>query len=350
MHSNPACSPRGLRAAVVLALALLVPVVLAQPPAPSPNGVAPAVTTGTLNGFTLSQQTAAAGLMISMGELATAATNARTALNQAVFAEPFDRAALDAKAQALLAAEMALANARVAALARIQSTPDRFTPAQMGQLATQAGGRGGGVVPRHNGFMADKAAAQARGGPQFLLMGDSITDFWRDANRGAPAIFQKAFGQYTSYNIGISGIRTVDVLLQINLGLLDGISPKVAMLMIGTNDLAARGTPEGTAGSIKEIVAAVRQKLPSTKILLLGVFPRGNLASDPYREQIRQVNAIISKLDDGKQVRYLDFGEKFLKPDGTLPPEIMPDFLHPNAAGYQIWADAVSGVIQEMMR
>lgn len=138
------------------------------------------------------------------------------------------------------------------------------------------------------------------------------------------------------------------MLLQINLGLIDGISPKATMIMIGTNDLAARGTVEGTAGSIKDIVAAVRQKLPATKILLLGIFPRGNLATDPYREQIRQVNAIISKLDDGKQVKYFDFGTRFLQPDGVLSPEIMPDFLHPNAAGYQIWADAVSGIIAEM--
>lgn len=195
---------RGARLAAAFALSSLVlgltPGVLGQAAPAAPTGVAPAVTTGTLTGMSLSQQTEAARLMISVTDLAAAVTTARTAMSRAVFADPFDRAGLDAKAQALLAAEMALANARVAALAKIQASPDRFTPAQMDLLAQQAatGGRGGGVVPRHNGFMADKAAVQARGGPQFLLLGDSITDFWRDNNRGAPAIFQKAFGEYTS--------------------------------------------------------------------------------------------------------------------------------------------------------
>jgi lysophospholipase L1-like esterase len=359
MKTPSPCPVRGVRLAAACVLSglsvLLTPAILAQgapaaaaTPAPSP-ALAPA-TTGTLAGFSLAQQAAAAGMMISALDLNSAVAAARAALTRAVFAEPFDRAVLNTRAEELKAAEVALANARLAALARLQASPDRLTPAQVDYLGQQvaAGRGGGGIVPRHNGFMADKAAVVAQGGPQFVLIGDSITDFWRRTD--SQVILQKYFGRYRPYNIGISGIRTVDVRMQVALGLLDGLAPKVAMIMIGTNDLAARGTVEATAESIQGVVGDVRKKLPGAKILLLGIFPRGNLATDPYREQIRQVNAIIAKLDDGKQVRYLDFGEKFLDPDGTLPATIMPDFLHPNAAGYQIWADAVSGTIEEMMK
>jgi lysophospholipase L1-like esterase len=348
---------RGVRLAAAFVLSSFVlfpiPALVGQPaaaPPPAPGSVAPAVSTGALTGFSVPQQAIAAGLMIGVNDLVAAVATARTALAAASLAYPADPAALLARVEAVAAAELALANARVAAMARIQSTANRFNPEQLQALAQQAGrgGRGGGVIPRHTGFAADKTAVLAQGGPQLLLLGDSITDFWRRPD--SLAILQKHLGQYRPYNIGISGIRTVDVRLQVELGLIDGISPKVTMIMIGTNDLAARGTVEGTAASIKDLVADVRAKLPDTKILLLGIFPRGNLATDPYREQIRQVNALIAKLDDGRQVKYFDFGDKFLTPDGTLPPEIMPDYLHPNAAGYQIWADAVTPVIGELAR
>ncbi len=123
--------------------------------------------------------------------------------------------------------------------------------------------------------------------------------------------------------------------------------------MIGTNNLGnpPNATAEQTAAGIKCVVEKLREKLPESKILLLGVFPRGAKADDPYRAQIKTINDTIAKLDDGgKHVKYLDLGAKFLDKDGTLPADIMPDALHPNEKGYQIWADAMGPALDEMLK
>jgi lysophospholipase L1-like esterase len=136
------------------------------------------------------------------------------------------------------------------------------------------------------------------------------------------------------------------VLWRLAHGELDGLHPKLIMLMIGTNNLGNNTSPQ-IAEAVTKIVQTYRTQVPDTHILLLGIFPRGNTPNDPARAKIKQINDIISKLDDGAHVTYLDIGAKFLQPDGTLTKEIMPDFLHPSPAGYQIWADAVQPVIDK---
>ena len=82
-------------------------------------------------------------------------------------------------------------------------------------------------------------------------------------------------------------------------------------------------------------------------ILLLGALPRGEKPTDPVRAKIKSINQLLSQFADGNKVIFLDFGDKFLQPDGTLTKEIMPDYLHPSAKGYQIWADAIQPVIDQ---
>jgi lysophospholipase L1-like esterase len=207
-------------------------------------------------------------------------------------------------------------------------------------------------VARHEGFMKDKETLLKNGPIQFVLLGDSITDGWRGKN--GKAVFEEAFGKYNPYNTGIGGDRTQHLLWRIDNGELDGLNPnpKVAMLMIGTNNLGGPGSSdEDIAAGIEKIVKEVREKLPQTRMLLLAIFPRSEKPDAPARGRIKHINAIISNLDDGgKTVKYLDIGDKFLAPDGTLTKEIMPDYLHPNAKGYQIWADAVKPTLDEMMK
>jgi lysophospholipase L1-like esterase len=201
---------------------------------------------------------------------------------------------------------------------------------------------------RHQDFMAHKDRIIHLGGTKLVFIGDSITDGWRrDPQR---EVYDDYFGEYRPYNIGISGDQTQHVLWRIEHGELDGVSPRVAVIMIGTNNLGnMHQSPEETIDGIQSVVKAGEQKVPNIKILLLGVFPRGNKADDPFRAQIKQVNDAISKLDDGgKHVKYLDIGDKFLESDGTLPRTIMPDFLHPNPKGYQIWADAIKPSVDEL--
>ena len=127
---------------------------------------------------------------------------------------------------------------------------------------------------------------------------------------------------------------------------MNGIHPKLILLMIGTNNLATN-TNEQIAEGIRAIIEQYRKLCPDATILVQGIFPRAHDATNPWRERIKDINKIISTCADGKSILFLDFGGKFLQPDGSLSPEIMPDFLHPGAKGYQIWADAIQPVIDQ---
>ncbi len=179
------------------------------------------------------------------------------------------------------------------------------------------------------------------------FIGDSITDFW--PHRGEWTWLK--FAKYQPGNFGISADRTEHVLWRLTNGELDGIDPKVTVIMIGTNNIGQQSTelPEWAAAGITKIVETVREKLPKTKILLLAIFPRG-VANGPERPKIAKINEIISKLDDGKTIRFLDIGPKFLDEAGEIPADIMPDKLHPGAKGYEIWYNAMNPLLEEMMR
>jgi lysophospholipase L1-like esterase len=196
-------------------------------------------------------------------------------------------------------------------------------------------------IKRHEGFVAEAKKGECG----FLLMGDSITDGWR----GHKPVYDSAFSAYKPLNFGIGGDRTQHVLWRMQNGELEGISPKVMMLMIGTNN-SGGDSAEKIAAGVTAIVNYTKQKSPKTKILLLAVFPRGEKPA-PIRDKLKQVNDTIAKLDDGgKTVKYLDIGAKFLQPDGTISKDIMPDFLHLSDPGYKVWADAVKDTLAELMK
>jgi lysophospholipase L1-like esterase len=194
-------------------------------------------------------------------------------------------------------------------------------------------------IDQSNGF----SAIAKKGGINVVFLGDSITEGWRGAGR---EIWVKRFAPLKAANFGISSDRTEHVLWRLQNGNLDGITPKAVVLMIGTNNTARDSAPQIAEG-ITAIVKEIRTRTPSAKILLLGVFPRGDKDA---RVKIGQINEIIARLDDGKTVFFLDIGPKFLQPDGTLARENMPDLLHPGPAGYQIWADAIQPKLTELLK
>lgn len=203
-------------------------------------------------------------------------------------------------------------------------------------------------LDRHLAFLARKDRLIKTGGTDVVFVGDSITDWWRHDPQHE--IFDDYFGRFRPFNIGIAGDETQHVLWRIDHGELDGLTPKLVVLMIGTNNLAnaSKMSATETADGVAAIVQAVRRKLPDSKILLLGIFPRANRADDPLRLAVRETNRIIAGLDDRRTVFYLDVGAKFLDPDGSLPGNLMPDYLHPNAKGYQIWADAIKADVDRL--
>lgn len=197
-----------------------------------------------------------------------------------------------------------------------------------------------GWVKRHDGFVE----IAKKGDVDLLFLGDSITDGWRSQKK----TWDAAFAAYKPANFGIGGDRTQHVLWRIQNGELDGIKPKVAVLMIGTNNTGS-DSAEQIAEGVTAVVKTIQEKSPDTKVLLLAVFPRGKMIPNPGNTKIIEINKMISKLDDGgKKVKYLDIGEKFMK-DGQIPGSIMPDYLHLSADGYQIWADAITPTLKDMM-
>jgi lysophospholipase L1-like esterase len=127
------------------------------------------------------------------------------------------------------------------------------------------------------------------------------------------------------------------------------------VLLIGTNNLGNEDdgrprntTPEVIAG-ISNLVRRIQFHLPQSKILLLGIFPRGEKA-DPVREQVKAVNTGVAPLAEGGKIKFLDLGDKFLTPDGTLTRELFPDRLHPDEKGYRIWANAMEPTLAEMLK
>ncbi len=219
-----------------------------------------------------------------------------------------------------------------------QQVPDKAAP----KVGTD-GQPNAAFIKAHESFVATAKA----GDVDLLFLGDSITAGWK----GQKATWDAAFGKYKPANFGIGGDRTQHVLWRIENGELDGITPKVAVLMIGTNN-SGSDPAEGIAAGVTAIVKAIHARSPKTKVLLLAVFPRGDRPDGKFgaaQEKLKKVNAIIAKLHDGKTVHYFDIGDKFLV-DGQMSKEIMPDFLHLSAKGYQIWASAIEGKLAELMK
>ena len=181
-----------------------------------------------------------------------------------------------------------------------------------------------------------------QGDVDLVFLGDSITQGWNDNE-----VWQKFYGHRRAANQGIGGDRTQHVLWRIDHGNLEGLSPKLVVLMIGTNNARAN-SPQEIAAGIRAIVERLREKLPETKVLLLAIFPRSEMP-DELRATNTEASRLVADLDDGRMVHYLDIGPHFLSEDGTISKEIMPDFLHLSLAGYQIWAEAIEAHVARLL-
>lgn len=213
-----------------------------------------------------------------------------------------------------------------------------------------------GTESRHESFNVISRKGEAR----LVFLGDSITHGWESKGK---AVWDKHWAPLGAANFGIGGDRTEHVLWRLEHGNFDGLKPREIVLMIGTNNTGHQGRPfseiggaiyecsaEQTADGVKAIVEKLKTKCPGAKILLLGIFPRGEKPDDKWRRQNEATNAIIRNLADGATVFWMDIGAKFLRPDGTLPIDIMPDRLHPNEKGYAIWAEAIEDRVKELLK
>ena len=191
-------------------------------------------------------------------------------------------------------------------------------------------------MERHK-VLNDRTKAAA-GKVDLVFIGDSITQGWEGAGK---TVWEKHYSGRKALNLGIGGDKTQHVLWRLENGNLDGLDPKVAVVMIGTNN---SGKDRNTTAEITEGVTAVISKLramrPQMKILLLGIFPRGQNFNE-QRGSILQVNQAIARLADNQSVFWLDFGSKLINADGSISKDLMPDYLHLSTKGYEIWAEAI---------
>ncbi len=252
-------------------------------------------------------------------------------------------------AQELAIAERALADFKESADPRVKAVLKAFPTL----IEVRVPRPNSAIVPGLAPFFRQKHEANLKvakqGKAELLLLGDSITDFWRN-ERGAFAgkpVLDKHFARWNVANFGIAGDTTQGVLYRLQNGEGEGFSPRAVMLMIGTNN-TGRNTAEEIAEGIGAVVMMLRRCFPESRILLLGVFPRGR-ANEPVRQTIREINNTISKLDDGDKVHYLDIGARFLNAEGNIPADVMSDALHPSTKGYEIWADAVEPTLSKLM-
>ena len=193
---------------------------------------------------------------------------------------------------------------------------------------------------RHDSFVE----IAKKGDIDLLLVGDSITDLWRNSTE----TYATYFGKYKVANFAISGDTTQGVLWGLQNGEGTGFQPKAIMMMIGTNNSGGNTGPEIAEG-VGAIVLELRKDFPNAKILLLAIFPR-NAPTSNARKVNAEASAIYSRLADNQRVFYMDIGEKFLSPDGTISTEIMPDGLHPSAKGYVVWGEAIKDKLAELMK
>ena len=180
------------------------------------------------------------------------------------------------------------------------------------------------------------------------MIGDSITQGWEKEGK---AVWEKYYADRNAVNLGYGGDRTENVLWRLQHGEVDGINPKVAVLMIGTNNTGHRlEQPQYTAIGIKTVLQELRTRLPDTKILLLGIFPREEKPDAEMRQINNRINDIIKTYADNQHIFYLNINDHFLADDGTLSREVMPDLLHLNESSYATWAKAMEPTLVKLIQ
>jgi beta-glucosidase len=208
-------------------------------------------------------------------------------------------------------------------------------------------------MTRHNAILE----RNKQGNVDLIMVGDSITHYWEKSGK---SVWEQYYAKRNAVNMGFSGDKTQHVLWRLQNGEVNDINPKLAVVMVGTNNSKKNDyTSEQIADGIKAIVCELRTRLPNTKVLILAIFPRGSdqqresktqdATFNPQWEKNNKAGKLASKIADNKMIYYLDINKKFLNKKGLLTREVMPDLLHPREKGYKIWAEAMEPTIVKLM-
>lgn len=209
------------------------------------------------------------------------------------------------------------------------------------------------LVPVENDGMHERnvelaKSAKENASAQLIFLGDSITQGWE--GDGAE-IWKNTFGTSAPINLGVSGDRTEHVLWRLAQGAYDQLRPKAIVIMIGTNNTGHRmDPPADIAAGVKEILVQLRKRYPKAKLALLAIFPRGETPEDPMRMNNSAVNALLVGIAKQAGAEWMDLSRAFVDANGVLSKTLMPDLLHPNTRGYEIWANAIREPLARWMK
>jgi lysophospholipase L1-like esterase len=178
--------------------------------------------------------------------------------------------------------------------------------------------------------------------PDVVFLGDSITHGWKYTNT-----WQQAFGKYRPVNAGIASDRVQHLLWRVENGNFSRIQPKVAVILVGVNNLALN-TPEEVRAGISQIITAVHKRSPQTRVLVHGLFPSGKQPWHKRRKRIKLINQQLQTLASKPRVEYIDIGQRFLDKRGYLSKSIMYDYLHLTHKCYRIWANALAPKLHQL--
>jgi lysophospholipase L1-like esterase len=202
---------------------------------------------------------------------------------------------------------------------------------------------------------AVKAQIKKMKNVDIVFIGDSITHMFGGEPKGkivrGAEVWKEYYGNRKVINMGFGWDRTQNVLWRLEHGEWDGISPKVAVVLIGTNNLkgtnhAPQNTPTEIVEGITAVCEAIHKKSPKTQIILLSVLPR---AEKSYVPMIKDINKRVALLGKKSYITILDLTKKFKGKNGFPKKELMTDKVHPNAAGYRVWAKTMEPLLSKLL-
>jgi len=190
-----------------------------------------------------------------------------------------------------------------------------------------------------------------KGGIDIYFEGDSITRRWGTSDAAYKdflANWNQNFFGWNAADFGWGADTIQNIQWRVGNGELDGVHPKVIVLLGGTNNLPRGDDEVQVARAIKAVLDTMQQKAPAATIVLMGITPRNDMGLEIIAT-IRKINAGLARLADGKKIRYLDISDKLADKDGRLFDGMTVDRLHLSVKGYQVWADALKPIFTELL-
>jgi len=190
------------------------------------------------------------------------------------------------------------------------------------------------------------------GGIDLYFLGDSITRRWGALDYPQfLAHWKKTFHGWNAGNFGWGADRTENMLWRLENGELDGVNPKVIVILAGTNNVGREPDGDPTAAEVtrglKAIVDTCRRKAPAATVVLTAIFPRNdNPAAIPT---IARINANLARMADGTSIRFVDVNAGLADANGILFEGMMVDGLHPSLKGYEVWAKGLKPILTVLL-